>query len=95
MAVSSTIRGDLTGLGSSEVAFVTRKRYNLSVWGTFVATVQLQRSFDNGMTWLIVKSVTTPYEGVGIEVEAKVQYRIAVTQFTSGKIEYRLGLTNL
>jgi len=95
MAVSSTIEGQLSDIGSSEQAIVTRKRYNLSIWGTFVATIELQRSFDDGATWLVAKQVTTPFEGVGIEVEAGVLYRVSVVSYTSGIVNYRLGLTNL
>ena len=95
MGTSGTIAGSLSGVGQSDNVIVTRKRYNLSIWGAFTATVELQRSFDNGVTWLTAKSVTTPFEGVGIEVEAGVLYRVAVTGYTSGQINYRLGLTNL
>lgn len=93
MASSSTIEGSLTAVGNSEEAFVSKKRYNMSVSGVFTATVQLQRSFDNGTTWRICKEVTAPYEGVGIEVESGALYRYRCTAFISGEIFYRLGLT--
>jgi hypothetical protein len=95
MAGSATLIGSLSAVGNSETRKFARKRYNMSVWGTFTATVQLQRSFDDGATWLVCKEVTAPYEGVGIEVESKVLYRFACTQYTNGTINFRLGLTTL
>lgn len=70
---------------------VSERRYNLTVWGTFVATVQLQRSFDEGTTWSLVKEVSAAYDGVGIEPEAGVLYRFVCTAFTSGTVNCRLG----
>jgi hypothetical protein len=95
MASSASLVGSLTANGTSEQRGVTRKRYNMSVWGTFVATVELQRSFDDGVTWLVCKSVTAAYEGVGIETEAQVEYRFEVKNYVSGTVNFRLGLTTL
>lgn len=93
MAGNATLEGSLSSVDTSDFRKVSLKRYNMSVWGTFVATVQLQRSFDDGVTWLVCKEVTAPYEGVGIETESKVRYQFAVTQHTSGTVNFRLGLT--
>ena len=93
MAKSETLSGSLAADGSSEERTVSKKRYNMSVWGTFSATVTLERSFDDGATWLICKSVTAPFEGVGIETESKVDYRYTVTNYVSGTVNFRLGLT--
>jgi hypothetical protein len=95
VAGNATLTGSLSAVGFSETRKVTRKRYNMSVWGTFTGTIQLQRSFDDGATWLVCKEASGPYEGVGIEVEAQVQYRFEVTAHTSGTINFRLGLTSL
>ncbi|MEY3774316.1 MAG: hypothetical protein RLZZ129_1096, partial [Verrucomicrobiota bacterium] len=47
------MQGTFTGTGRS-AAFIPKQgsAFNVSVWGTFSATVQMQRSFDNGTTWL-------------------------------------------
>jgi hypothetical protein len=65
--------------------------FNVSISGTFTATVFVQRSIDNS-TWVDVEDYTTPYEGVGFEPEI-MYYRIGVKTggFTSGTIEARLG----
>ncbi len=67
--------------------------FNASISGTFVATVTLQRSFDDGTTWVDVKSYTGPAEEVGNEPEASVLYRVGVKtgDFTSGTALVRLS----
>ena len=66
--------------------------FNVSIWGTFVATVTVQRSFDQGATWLDVASYTAPIEDIGFEPEAAM-YRIGVKTggFTSGTVNVRIG----
>lgn len=66
--------------------------FNVSVWGTFSATATLQRSFDNGTTWLDVASYNVPVEDFGIEPEGAI-YRIGVKTggYTSGTINVRIG----
>ena len=71
---------------------LVRRNFNTSVWGTFVATVTVQRSFDNGNTWLDVEVFTEPGEWVGVETERCI-YRAGVKtgNYTSGTINIRLG----
>lgn len=66
--------------------------FNLSISGTFSATVTVQRSFDNGSTWLDVDTFTAPYEGVGHDAE-DLFYRVGVKtgEFTSGTANVRLS----
>lgn len=67
--------------------------YNVSVSGTFTATVTLQRSFDDGTTWLDVKTYTAGAQEVGLEPEYGVVYRIGVKtgEYTSGTAVLRLS----
>lgn len=95
MASSETLSGSLSADGSSGVRGVTRKRYNMSVWGTFSATVTLERKFKGEAAWLTCKVVTASFEGIGIETEAGVEYRFTVSNYVSGTINFRLGLTTL
>ena len=72
---------------------------NVSVWGTFVGTVQLERSFDGGTTWIVISRdvvgalspLTAPGSFVTFEPEHQVQYRLNCTAYTSGTISYRLS----
>lgn len=74
---------------------VTERTVNLSVGGSgWTATVTLQRSFDNGSTWLDVDSWTAPAERIfDPGTEGKVIYRLGVKTggFTSGTIPVRLS----
>jgi hypothetical protein len=92
------IAGTLTSATNSAAAIIYGS-FNVSLWGTFSATVQLQRSFDGGTTWLPVSSDpagdplqwTVPVSLTWTEVEHTVGYRLACTAYTSGTANYRLS----
>jgi hypothetical protein len=65
--------------------------FNLSISGTFAATVTVQRSIDNS-TWVDVDAFTVPTEEYGFEPEF-MYYRVGVKtgEFTSGTVIVRLG----
>lgn len=65
--------------------------FNLSLSGTWVATVTAQRSIDNS-TWVDVDTFTVNSEEVGFEPEL-MWYRVGVKTgaYTSGTVVIRLG----
>jgi len=65
--------------------------FNISISGTFSATVFVQRSPDNA-NWYDVSSFTTAFEGTGFEPEL-IWYRVGVKTggYTSGTAVVRLG----
>ena len=67
--------------------------FNLSISGTWSATVTLQRSFDGGSTWFDVGARTENVEEYGLEPEDSVQYRVGVKtgDYTSGTVVLRLS----
>ena len=73
-------------------------QFNVSLSGTFVATVALERSFD-GTNWFTCSrdsagtaaSWTAPMSVVVEEPEAGVLYRLNCTAFTSGTVTYRMS----
>jgi hypothetical protein len=71
--------------------------FNFSLWGTFVGTVIVDRSFDGGTTWLPLTalgtsiSFTAPCSEVFEEPEDGVIYRVRCSAYTSGTINYRLS----
>ena len=67
--------------------------FSVSVQGTFVATVTLQRSFNGGTTWYDVDTFTSAGEYIGQEPEG-CKYRIGVKtgEFTSGSVTVRLAV---
>lgn len=86
-ALSHTV----TSTGASSSFEVFKSPYNLSISGTFVATINLERSFDEGATWRIVKAFTAPAEKIGDEPEPGALYRFNCTSYTSGTANCRLG----
>jgi hypothetical protein len=90
------INGALTAVGFTPLPFkpVPVRGFNVSLWGTFVGSVSLFRSFDGGVTLLPVTGVgpwTAPVSIQTNEPEYGVQYFLDVTAFTSGTINYRLS----
>jgi len=67
--------------------------FNLSISGTWGATVTVQRSFDSGDTWFDVDTWTENTQEYGLEPERNVYYRIGVKtgDFTSGEVVLRLS----
>lgn len=67
--------------------------FNVSISGSFVATVTAQRSID-AITWNDVDSWTAPSEDTGFEPEF-LWYRFGVKtgDYTSGTVVIRVGAT--
>lgn len=65
--------------------------FNLSISGTFVATVTVQRSPD-GNNWHDVDTFTSAFEDWGMDPEL-MWYRVGVKagEFTSGVVVIRIG----
>lgn len=67
--------------------------FNLSISGTFVGTITVQRSFDQGSTWRDVDTFTAPIETAGSDPEPVVVYRAGIKtgEYTSGTASIRIG----
>ena len=82
-----------TDAGSgSYVAIKLKDRFNVSVSGTWVGTVSLQRSYDNA-TWMDVESYTANVETTVNEPESEIYYRLGMANgdFSSGTCNVRLS----
>lgn len=90
-AVSITsVSGTFTTTGTS-AAFTKSGGFNMSLSGFGSATVVLQRSFDEGATWVNVESFTGDAERRVDEPSLDVFYRFNCTVYSSGTIAYRLS----
>jgi hypothetical protein len=69
-----------------------RGHYNYGIAGTWVGTVTLQRSFDEGTTWRDVDSHTANVETYGYEPGENVYYRCGFKtgEYTSGQATVRI-----
>jgi len=67
--------------------------FNFSLYGTWQATVTVQRSFDEGNTWGDVKDFDENGEYVGYEPEENVLYRFGIKtgNYISGTVKGRLA----
>lgn len=103
--MGTPITGTFTATGQSSSFYPTvgdrstNNLFNVSASGTFVATVVLQRSFDNGSNWFTCSSDasgtsaswTAPFSVVASESEQGVLYRLNCTAYTSGTVTYRIS----
>ena len=74
------------GVGVSSVAEM--RRGDLHIWGTFVATIEIQRQIAD--EWVAMASYTAPTTAGDLTVfeNAKTQpVRLECTEFTSGQVE--------
>lgn len=93
--------GNFTGSSQSSTAALLLGVANLTIWGTFTATVLLVRSFDGGTTWVPVArdssgtnaTFTAPTSLAITERERGVLYQLQVTAYSSGTINYRLSVS--
>jgi hypothetical protein len=97
----TAVTGTFTATGQS-ATFVAPSalsgEFNVSLSGTWAATVALQRSFDAGSTWVTVSkpdltdaSFTANASFSVKEPEPGVRYRLNCSAYTSGTVTYRLG----
>jgi hypothetical protein len=92
----NVMAGTLASAGASAPIRV-RGDFNFSLSGTFAATCELDRSFDNGTTFLPLTALgnamnwTGPATEVLSEPEAGVLYRVNCPTLTSGTVSYRVS----
>lgn len=98
VVVSGTFTEEESSDSFTPASQYRRGRFNVSIWGTFAATVVLERSFDDGVTWLVCSkpdltdaefssTVTFAVE----EPEADIYYRLTCTTFSNGTVNYRMS----
>lgn len=92
------LSGSFGGTGQS-TSIELKGQFNLTISGTFTATVALQRSFDAGSSWHTLSrdsagnaaSYTAPCSMIAEEIEDGVLYRLNCTAYTSGTAAYRIS----
>lgn len=90
-AVTLPVIGAFTASAQASPSFKRASGFNISLSGTWVATVNLERSFDQGATWVIVKSYTANAQEVVDDPSPDNFYRFNCTAFTSGPVVFRIG----
>lgn len=104
--------GDFAATGTSKW-FGCQGAFNVCIYGSggpngnWTGSVQLERTFDGGTTWIVCgvggggQQAVYTSTGTGFDVsivvsepEAGVAYRLNCTAYTSGTINYRLSTTS-
>jgi hypothetical protein len=102
------IAGSFTGAAQTSVAACIYGAFNVSIWGgtgentAWVASIQLEKTFDGGTTWIVAgvggsgaQAIFNTGQDVAIagnELERGVGYRLNCTGYTSGSpIHYRIS----
>jgi len=87
------VTGSFAATGTSaSFTPIAGRGFNVSLWGAFSGSVQLERSFDSGTTWLQAAAArTAPDTFVCLDAESGVQYRLNCTVYSSGPINYRVS----
>lgn len=87
----ANVTADITAQNTFTDKLQVVGNFNLSISGTWAATVTVQRSWD-GTNWFDVDTFTSNYEGVGTDAE-EVFYRAGVKtgDFTSGTVALRIS----
>lgn len=90
------VEDELKAVGRSDAATV-QGSFNAALSGTFTATLQLVRSYDNGFTFHPLTAMggeiefSAPCEEIFAEAEPGVLYAWLCTAYTSGTIECRIS----
>lgn len=90
---SEQSQGSLASANAFVTALSLTADFNFSLSGTWSGIVTIQRSFDNGGTWLDVASYSSNIETSGFEPEVAVLYRAGFKtgNYTSGTAVVRLS----
>lgn len=102
-----SVTGTLSGTGRSNAFEIPGQRgpassevlLNIVVSGTFSATVEIQRSLDNSVSWHTLSkdadgapaSYTAPFAVRIGECETPALYAVNCSAFTSGTINFRIS----
>lgn len=101
--MAQSVTGSFTATGQSAALLVKgiddRREIpvNMSLRGTFVGSVAVERKFDGDANWYPLTALgstiafTGPCSEIFYEAEAGMTYRLNCTAFTSGTINYRLS----
>jgi len=92
----SFITGEFTGTGQSDEVRAGEFEINMHLSGTFSATIELQRKFGSGGTFVTLSDgefVAAADKVIG-EPDGDAFYRLNCTAYTSGTAAYRLGVAS-
>lgn len=95
----AAVTGNFVAVGNSAHYIpLPRRAFNVTIWGVFVATLQVQASYDAGVNYVPVTAggvsftdTTIPGASQFEDTEGTVRYRLACISWTSGTVNYRIS----
>jgi hypothetical protein len=94
---TAVVQGTFAAVANG-AAVSAQGEFNVSLWGTFAATVRPERSFDGGTTWLPLTYLdgapitwAAPMTSPMPECEGGVLWRLACSAYTSGTVNWRVS----
>lgn len=92
------VSGTFTGTGNG-ASILVQGRFNIAIWGTFSATVAVEKSYDAGATWIAVgrdaagtaATYTAETSVLTEEPENGVLWRLRCSAYTSGTVNWRIS----
>jgi len=93
---NSTVEGSFTANGKSLSSPSFTGDYGFTTTGTWVGTVTLQRSTNNGTTWVnaLVPTPDTNYDNAAESEDDTAIYRVVMSSYTSGTCNYTFTITD-
>lgn len=93
---TSSLTGDLDGDESSLQSVYFTGGYSFTTTGTWVGTVTLQRSTNDGANWsaALTPLVDTNFDNPAETEEDGAIYRVTMSNYTSGTCAYNLSITD-
>jgi hypothetical protein len=94
------VTGSFTAAAQTSSSFIplAGREFNWTIWGTFVATIVLERTFNGGTNWhaltgagTTISEVTAACSEIAKESEWGVYYRLRCSAYTSGTANYRIS----
>ena len=97
--LGKALAGSFSATGQSAIFWPAADRtFNATLYGTFSASVRLERTFDGGTNWHPLTAAGTQlYAWTAAasetceEAEEGVGYRLNCTAYSSGTVNYRLS----
>ena len=93
---TSTVSGSFTANGVSLSSPSFSGDYGFTTTGTWVGTVTLQRSTNNGISWraALTPLVDTNFDNPAESEESTTVYRVVMSNYTSGTCNYTFTITD-
>ena len=93
---NSVLTGSLTANGTSLSTPFFSGSYSFTTSGTFVGTVTLQRSTNNGISWraALVALTDTNFDNAAENEDDGAIYRVVMSKFTSGTLNFTFTITD-